>query len=197
MTTSRASQRMSRPDDARALRSREALRAALLALLEERPFHEITIRDITGRAGVSYPVFFRRYGSKEDLLEDIAADQVRRLLETTYPAMVPGQPEASLAQLCGYVEQHRALWKSLLTTAAAGAMRAEFARISQETGDTGPRMNSWLPVSLASRFVASGLFEILAWWLAQDEDYPVANVITLLRELIVQPMLVPRHVAMD
>lgn len=190
---------MSRPDDARALRSREALQGALLALLEERQFHEITIRDVTTCAGVSYPTFFRRYGSKEELLEDIAAAEVRRLLGTTYPSLEPDSPEKSLRELCAYVQQHRALWKSLLTTQAAGAMRIEFARISADIGNSqhAGRMNPWLPVSLASRFVASGVFEILAWWLSQEEDYPVRNVVAFLMQLIVEPTLVSHEVDVD
>jgi AcrR family transcriptional regulator len=197
--TDRARQRMSRPDDARALRSREALQAAMLGLLEERQFHEFTIRDVTNRAGVSYPTFFRRYGTKEELLEDLAAGEVRRLLSATYPSLELASPEASLQQLCQYVNEHRQLWKSLLTTQAAGAMRNEFARLSADIGHDKRfgRMNPWLPVSLASHFVASGVFEILVWWLSQEDDYPIPNVVTFLMQLIVAPTLVSRKVALE
>ena len=82
-----ANQRMSRPNDARALRSQEALRNALLELVEDRPFDQVSIRDITNVAGVSYPVFFRRYASKEQLLEDIATEEVRRMLALTSPIL--------------------------------------------------------------------------------------------------------------
>lgn len=188
---------MSKPDDARALRSREALKAALLALLEERQFHEITIRDITIRAGVSYPVFFRRYGAKEELLRDLASEEVRRLLRISYPALQSGTPEGSLAELCRYVDEHRTLWKSLLTTEAANAMRSEFAHISAGIGELDSRANPWLPVSLASRFVASGVFEILSWWLSQPDDYPIRNVLAFLRQLIVEPTLTAQEVELD
>lgn len=199
MNVSRASQRMSRPDDARALRSREALQSALLALLEERQFHEITIRDVTNRAEVSYPTFFRRYGSKEELLEDIAAGEVRRLIGTTYPSLEPDLPEKSLRQLVAYVHEHRVLWRSLLTTQAAGAMRIEFARLSAEIGDD-PRVvnkNPWLPVALASRFVATGVLEILSWWLSQEDGYPTSNVVAFLMQLIVRPTLVSQEIELD
>jgi len=197
INTLRANQRMSRPDDARALRSREALKNALLALLEERQFHEITIRDITNRAGVSYPVFFRRYGAKEELLSDIASAEVRNLLNRSYPALKSGSPEKSLGELCMYVDEHRALWKSLLTTEAASAMRSEFAHISAGIGELDNRANPWLPVSLASRFVASGVFEILAWWLSQPDDYPIRNVLAFLNQLIVEPTLVSRPIELE
>ena len=185
---------MSRPNDARALRSREALRASLLALVEEQPFHQISIRDITNRAGVSYPVFFRRYASKEDLLADVATEEVRNLLACAYPLLDETRQANSLHEMCAYVQGRRALWKSLLTTGAASAMREEVARISAVIGQTGPRRNPWLPVSLASSFVAAGIFEILAWWLAQPDDYPMRNIETFLYRLVARPTAIAQDV---
>lgn len=177
---------MSRPEDPRALRSREALRSALLRLVAERPFDQISIRDITVRAGVSYPVFFRRYETKEELLADIAAEQVQRLLTLTLPIFNAHMQEESLRALCGYVEDHRLLWTRLLTGGAGPAMREEFKRIAKEIGGTQPRINPWLPTELAASFVVSGLFEILAWWLSQPSDYPVENVVKIIDTLIVR-----------
>lgn len=189
--------RLSRPHDRRAVKSREALRTALLRLLESRPLDQITIKEITTEAAVSYPVFFRQFFSKEELLADLATDQVRELLRHTYPTLDVAAPSSSLAELCNYVEEHRGLWRSLLTTGAAPAMRAEFASIAAEIGNTAPRTNPWLPVELASAFAASGIFEILAWWLGQREDYPVANVVKLLDTLIVRSMMVPQDIRLD
>lgn len=179
-------QRMARPDDARALRSRGALRQALLDLVEERPFDEISIRDITTKAGVSYPVFFRRYNAKEQLLGDIAAEQVRRLLTLTTPIFQANMQGESLRALCRYVDDHRLLWTRLLTGGAGPVMREEFKRIAREIGNQHPRINPWLPRELAESFVVGSLFEILAWWLSQPEDYPIDNVVTLIDTLIVR-----------
>lgn len=181
-----AKQRLSRPDDARALRSRRALQAALLALIEERPFEQISIRDITAQAGVSYPVFFRRYQTKEQLLEDIATDEVRRVLALTAPMFDADTGGDSVRALCRYIDEHRALWARLLTGGAAGAMREEFRRIAEEIGRTRDRINPWLPRELAAAFIVSGLFEILAWWMAQPDDYPIENVAIIIDTLIVR-----------
>lgn len=189
MHTSRAKERMSKPDDARALRSRQALRAALLEMLADRPLHEITIRDITARAGLSYPVFFRRYGSKEELLAEVAEEEVRGLLARTYPVMEAEGTDAGLLATCTYIKSHRGLWKALLTTGAAPAMRQEFARISSQYGAAGPRANPGLPVSLATAFVTAAMFEVLVWWMEQPDDYPVENVMAFLRHLVVRPAM--------
>lgn len=190
--------RLSRPHDPRALKSREALRAALLHLLEQRSFEQITIREITTAAGVSYPVFFRQFASKDALLADIATAEVRGLLALGQP--VDGDDahqNHGLMAMCQYVEQRRSLWKALLTTGAASEMRGEFARISAEIATTQPRANPWLPVELASSFVAAAIFEILAWWLNQPEDYPVRNVEKILNALVARPLTVPQNVELD
>lgn len=178
--------RMSRPNDARAVRSRDALRDALLALIEEQPFEQISIRDITTKAEVSYPVFFRRYATKEQLLDDIAAEEVRRLLSLTLPMFDAHKEIESVHALCNYVNEHRVLWTRLLTGGAASIMREEFKRIAKEISASRKPTNPWLPTDLAVPFVVSGLFEILAWWLSQPADYPVGLVVKLIDALVVQ-----------
>lgn len=178
--------RMSRPHDARALRSRESLRNAFLALIEERPFDQISIRDITTRAGVSYPVFFRRYESKQQLLNDIAAEEVRRLLTLTLPIFNAKMQEESLRALCRYVDEHRVLWTQLLTGGAGNIMREQFKQIALDISTTQPRTNPWLPYELGASFVVGGLFEILAWWLSQPPEYPNENIVKIIDALIVR-----------
>lgn len=186
-----ANPRMSRPNDARALRSRDALRVALLELLENFPFEAISIRDITNAAGVSYPVFFRRYSSKEQLFEDIATAEVRNLLSVTVPIFEAEQQLESVQMLCAYIVEHRALWTRLLTGGAAAIMRDEFQRIAREFQIKRQPVNPWLPADLAAAFAVAGLFEILAWWLSQPEDYPTEKIVKIIQLLIVRLASVP------
>jgi AcrR family transcriptional regulator len=185
-----------RPDDARAQRSIDALRAAFLELLERKPLEDIAIREITDGAGVSYPTFFRRFGSKHELLEDIATEEVSKLLSLGQAAFGKTEATSSAEDLCRYVQQHRALWAALLNGGAADAMRAEFKRIAEETAYTRPRANPWLPIDLAAPFVTSGVFEILAWWMRQPDDYPLENVVTLFNALIVETTARPRNIVL-
>ena len=172
------------PDDARARRSLEALRAAFLDLLREKPLDQVSIREICECAGLSTPTFHRRFAGKDALLADIAAEEVRTLM-----ALGGGQMArrggGSAEAMCGYIAEHRALWQVLLTGGAADAMRRQFIDSARAIADAGPRANPWLPVELAAPFVASGMFEIFAWWLGQGEDYPIGKVVRIFDALIV------------
>lgn len=185
------------PDDARVERSVDALRAALLELIEHKPFDQISIRNITDAAGLSYPTFFRRFAKKEELLADIAADEVRKLLSLSETAIDKRNAQESGAILCQYVQEHRRLWAVLVTGGAVTAMRQEFMRIAQEIADTRPRNNPWLPTDLAVPFVTSGIFEIIAWWMRQPEDYPTANVVKIFDALIIDTTRRRRNIVLE
>lgn len=51
--------------------TRECLRTALIKLMEQKPFDQISITDIVKKSGVSRTAFYRNYGSKEELIAEI------------------------------------------------------------------------------------------------------------------------------
>jgi len=185
----------SRPSDARAERSRRALRDALLELVEKKPFDQITIKEITIAAAVSYPTFFRNYSSKADLLGDIATDEVQRLLSLMYPYVDKADVKGNAEAICRYVKTHRPLWTVLLTTGASALMREEFIRIAKEGVKQRGRVNPGLPLDMVTAVVAGGLFEILAWWLTQPRNFPMRRVAAYLQLLILDPSLIPHNLA--
>lgn len=184
-----------KPDDARAKRSIAALQDALLVLLENKSLDQISIRSITDQAGLSEMTFYRRFASKEDLLQHIATEEVRTLLALGEEA-VAAEPQGATFDVCDYVQSRRSLWKVLLTGGAVSAMRDEFARISAGIGAARPGPNRWIPSALAVSLVTSSIFEILAWWMRQDESYPIEDVRTLIQTLVYDNVRQPRDVKM-
>ena len=182
-----------KPDDARAHRSIDALKSALLHLIERKPFEQIAIKDITEEAGLSYPTFFRRFASKEDLFEHIARDEVQTLLGLGEAALTTPEKQSGRA-LCEYIAPRRKLWTALLNEGASSAMRREFMRVSKELAQN-RRANPWIPLDLAVPFVTSGIFEILAWWMRRPDDYPVEHVVKMFNALIVDVTARPRQLS--
>ncbi|HET8710267.1 MAG TPA: TetR/AcrR family transcriptional regulator [Spongiibacteraceae bacterium] len=174
------------------------MRRALLQLVEQKPLDQISIQEITSVAGLSYPTFFRQFSSKENLLDDIAHEELHNLQSLTIPLFDDNEPHKAYSALCHYVDNHRTLWTTLLTAGAASTMREELIRIASEMGRDRKHPDSqahfWLPNDLASRFVVSTIFEILAWWLRQPRDYPIENIKTLLDVLVVRSTTQPKDV---
>jgi AcrR family transcriptional regulator len=177
--------------DLRMLRTRQALRRALLALLDRNQLDQITIRDIVAEAGVGYATFFRHHASKEELLNEIAAEQVGSLMALTLPLLDPTDTRVSCLALAKYVDKHRALWSALLTGGAAGTLRAEFIRLAQEAA-ANVRSNEWIPVELGAVYGVTATIEILTWWLRRPAgEYTPEQVAEFIDRLVVAPATGP------
>ena len=170
--------------DPRALRSRASLGQALLKLLESMPLEQITVRDIAASARVGYTTYYRHYASKEALLQDLAADEVRRLSELTIPVYDAVDARAACLALCTYVDQRRVLWSALLT-GAFGFVREEMLRQGRQAAAARPR--SWLPGDLGVVLSATVIVELLAWWLRQPDPPPAALMADVLDRTVISP----------
>lgn len=68
----KASPKTVKKTDRRVRRTRDALGDALVALMHEKPFAEITVQHLLDRAGVSRSTFYTHYRDKDDLfLSDV------------------------------------------------------------------------------------------------------------------------------
>jgi AcrR family transcriptional regulator len=62
--------------DRRIIRTKMAIREALVALIEENGFDALSVKDITNRADINRGTFYLHYKDKFDLLEQIEAEIV-------------------------------------------------------------------------------------------------------------------------
>jgi AcrR family transcriptional regulator len=180
---------LSAAQDARAVRTREALRRALLELLEQKALENISIRDIAAQAGVSYTTFFRHHTTKEALLDEIAAEQMQRFVELGWPNIQASETRAASVALFTYVDEHRQLWSTLLTGGAASALREELLSSARALATQKELPGSWLPADLAVVFAVSSTIELLAWWLRQENPLPIEQVAEIHDRLIVTPSM--------
>lgn len=182
---------MSSTLDARMQRSRRVLRDALLALLEEKPFDQITVREITARARVGYATFFRHFASKEALLHNLASGQIAALFELTLPMLFVTSSREHCRTMCAYVNERRTLWTALLTGGASGTVRDEFIRQARQyaSSQSDRRALGWLPSDLVVVWVTGSTIDVLAWWLGQKDQYSVENVAEFIDRLIIGPTM--------
>ena len=140
MSVSLIATRNDAPQDARQVRSRNALCGAMLELLQETAFDQITIREISARAGTGYATFFRHYPTKEALLSDVASEQICTLMTMT-ASMISGPDRfGATLDLCNHVDAHRNVWAALLTGGAANLKLGQHLVLPKDT----PLANVWL-----------------------------------------------------
>ena len=85
---------------ARMMKSREAIQWALMELMREKPFKDISVTEICRRANVSRTTYYRSYYSQEEVLDDVLDTcflEVEELLDEL-PAATPSTAGLSLAE---------------------------------------------------------------------------------------------------
>jgi AcrR family transcriptional regulator len=180
---------LSTASDARAVRSREQIRKAFLELLETTALNDITIREICAKASLNYVTFFRHYQTKESLLEDIAADEVKRLVELTLPVFNAENTAAAAVTLCRYIDDHRKLWTTLFVGGAAESVRRTLIDLSRKVSHAHKDSEGWPPKEVAVAIFVASTVELLTWWLQQKKPVPVAEVAQIFEGFIVTPAL--------
>lgn len=164
----------------------------MLALLQRKPFDQISVREICSEAKVHYATFFRHHETKEALLNAIAKDQIAHLNQLTLSIRDAESYEAGFEALCAYVADHRGLWAILLNGGAGGAMREEWLRVSMVVAKEEKPINAWLPTQLGTICAASLIAETLAWWVGQPEEaYSVTEIAGILYRLLSTSIMAP------
>lgn len=157
------------PADPRVRRSVYALGGALVALMHERAFHEITVQDILDRAGVGRATFYSHYRNKDDVLHSSYErffGWCEQLLESDAPHAGRLFPVAEfLAHISGagaYIEALRASGKleELYSLGLDFVARIIERRMGPATGNS-----SAVPRALQARMLAAALMEMTKWWL--------------------------------
>ncbi len=177
--------------DARVHQTRVAIRKAFLELLDLKPIDQITIREIATAADIGYTTFFRHYPSKDTLLNEIAANEIRQLIELAMPVLGPIDSKKATLVMCQYVAKHRALWSTLLTGGAANVLREEFIKLSLQVAASWKSESQWLPPEVGVILVTSGTIELLAWWLKQKKPISVEKLATIFDRTIISPIINP------
>lgn len=170
--------------DARLRRTRTALRDALLHLLNSKNFDQISVREVTALARISYATFYRHYASREELLQELADWEVKNILEIALPLVFTASMRDSHLALCARVDRNRGLWRAMLTGPASGVLREEFNnQISRLKGryDAGP---GWMPEDLHLICSTGATIDVLTWWLKDEPGLCVSEIVDILGKLL-------------
>jgi len=77
---------------------REQLMGVARELFAERGYDATPVEDVAERAGVTKPVVYEHFGSKEALYTTVADREVRALVDRIKEALSPGHPHRTIAR---------------------------------------------------------------------------------------------------
>lgn len=180
---------MSTVSDARVVRTREALRQAMIELAGESPLEAITVRAIAARAGVGYATFFRHYPDKDALLAEVTELLIREFLLQVRPLLQRHDRAAAARTLCQYVLDNLAIHKALYAGGAGDTVRAEMLRQSLSVFTKTPKFTPRGPLDdlLLFHFV-SAILNLIAWWLRNLDKIEADTMAEIIERTVLTPV---------
>lgn len=163
--------------DPRVRRTRQRLQEALLALLRERAFEDITVQDVTERAGLSRVTFYLHYRDKDDLLTRIMNEALEAL-----DAQLPrcersaASVQQALVRWFEHAAAHPELYHLMLgrndRSSFTLQVRAQLERILMARhAQRQEACAGGVPPAIRRRFRACACLSMIAWWLEQRMPY--------------------------
>lgn len=166
--------------DRRVRRTRELLEKALIELIGERGYDDITIQDITDRANVGRTTFYLHFTSKDELLMslyEVFADfdfgRVSRE-ELLAPDAPPG-----LVAMYQHFERARTQFHTIFQGKDGALILRRLRDRSAQAIEDSLRAafaeeDSAIPFNLLANYLAGSQIALLFWWAEKRQPYPPA-----------------------
>jgi len=190
--------RMAKPPiDRRVARSREMLHQALLSLIIEKGYEEITVENICERANVGRSTFYAHFTSKDDLkrrgLEHLRRELVeqQRKASSSVDSNVNGL--AFTLTMFEHARNHIHLYRALVGS-KGGAIALTTIRqtlgeiVRGELAEIGGRDSHGSSREFAVQYIVGAYMAVLTWWLDGGAKLPPERINAMFQRLATDGM---------
>ena len=176
--------------DRRSNRTRQSLRNALMELVLEKHYDDITVQDILDRADVGRSTFYTHYRDKEDLFRGDWEKFLNFLIQNIDFENIKKSsfvPIKGLFQhLIDFHPFYRALVKSRKSEQLFRSGQNHLAkgienRLMLSLNNKQPAL---IPIPILSNYLANEIFTLLRWWLDQNMPYTPERMDEIFHQLI-------------
>lgn len=161
--------------DRRIAKSQEAIKKALIDLMSEKGFDDITIQDISDRANVSRGTIYLHYVDKFDLLDKLIEEHINEMGEICEATSAAEYTEANLPWF-EYLNSHYLFFSTMLASKGAPSFRSQFHKFLikefKEELDTTKGKNQGLNDDVMLQFIVTSYVGIVEWWITNGMPYP-------------------------
>jgi len=160
--------------DRRITKSQEAIKKAVIELMSEKNFDQITIQDISDRADVSRKTIYLHYMDKFDLLDQLMEEYINKLRKICETACGLEWKPATL--ICfESLERNFSFFSTMLASKGAPYFRNRFLdfqieEFKNELSKTNEISNG-VSEEIFVRFVATAYVGVVEWWLTNGMPY--------------------------
>lgn len=175
-------------NDLRIIKTKKAIREAFIALVEEKGYKHVTVRDIAQRAMINRNTFYLHYLDKEDLITSLMLEIIERQEEQMHSLSSEiDRPDveritAVLRSVLDIIYEEIEFYRILLTDESLGGNINPLRKLwKQSISRAVPERLSVSPLAL--EFACSGSFGVVEQWIIYDTA-PLNEIARLLAVLL-------------
>jgi len=175
--------------DRRTRRTRHKVSGALVDLIKEKRFDDITVQNLIDRAGVGRSTFYSHFRDKEDAFEhqwEAFSHHLADLVKWDQAGRDSFFPVAPLFQ---HLQEEQSFYQGLVRSGKIEALfkrGVEYLSRDIETALNGRLRSSEItvPLPVLSHYLANEFFGLLKWWLDAGMPYTPAAMDQMFHRLV-------------
>lgn len=177
--------------DRRVKRSKTLMRDALIDLMKEKPFSEITAKDITERADLNRATFYLHYNNVFELLdalENEAVEGFSRMLEDADIRQDAAWEYPLIGHICDYIVENPELCRCLLLNPHSDRLAKKLAEIMKQKGqkvqqEMGLKIEAH-KADYIHQFIAYGSMGMVKQWLMEGMPLSKEEMMELAEKMV-------------
>ncbi|MEM7335702.1 MAG: TetR/AcrR family transcriptional regulator [Chloroflexota bacterium] len=173
--------------DRRIRKTKQSLRQALLALLLEKSYEEITVQQILDEADVGRSTFYAHFKDKDDLLMIGMPEQILDFSQADPDSLLP-----SVVDLFQHGQEGSAWWNKMVGTPvmikigqiSRQKMAVDWRNRLKFLRENGIRFE--LPDDVIATHLTGSLMSLIQWWFQNQMPYTPEQMNQMFRQITLQ-----------
>lgn len=156
-------------DSRRKQMTRLLFKTALIELMQNKPFHKITIKEICDQADLNRTTFYLHYNDQQQLLDDIINELKEKTAEFISTCTYKGLESKLLSEFLDFVKENGVLYRTIIfndTNGEVGAMI--FADLLSDMYDKWPVFGDSRKNEYVYTYMIDGVKSIICKWLENN-----------------------------
>lgn len=166
---------------------REAVRAALLDMLDEMPLSKVRVTDLCRRAGINRSTYYYNYGyyDPDDLLDELVEEAVEGLLAKAAQTVSLEESERGVTHEVSYIFANQRLFRTLFSPAVNDRLSERYREryVAACRALCPPEFNKSPLSGYYLDHLCAGRYAILRRWVIDGCALPVEKVTGLFKRL--------------
>ena len=180
--------------DRRVKRTKALMRDALMALMDEKPFSDITAKDITSKADLNRATFYLHYNNVFNLLDEMENEVVEKFALMVERMEIRPDEDWEypvIGHICDYIIENPRICRCLLLNSRSDRLAGKLTDIMKRKGIAVRRsmgLEEEIPqMEYVHQFIACGAMGMVKQWLVDEMSLSKEEMVEL-AERIIRPI---------